>query len=128
MVSSFTVNGYTWRVKMVPPESDALIDRTNTLRLATTDPDTMTIYLSSILKGSMLTRVLIHEIGHCIIWSYGLFDEIHRMVKPWYWQEAEEWICNFVADYGMTIFDRASKILGTKALYCVPEAMEKLIA
>lgn len=76
----------------------------------------------------MMARVLIHEMGHAVIWSYDLFDDIHRMVKPQYWVEAEEWICNFLADYGMEVFAAASRVMGGGALTCVPEAMERLIA
>lgn len=123
-----TINGDRWRVLMVNSRSRMLIDRTNNLRLATTDPKTMTIYISDELSGSMLTRVLIHEIGHCIMWSYNLFDDIHRMVKRRYWIEAEEWICNFLADYGMIAFNQAAQVIGSRALVNVPRAMSKLVA
>lgn len=127
-MDSFTLNGDVWRVRMVDWGSNALVDRTDNLRLATTDPNTMTIYLSNRLSGSLLSRVLIHEIGHAVMWSYDLFGELHRMVKPEYWIEAEEWICNFIADYGMTIFARAARVMGGKALTCIPAAMENLVA
>lgn len=127
-MNGFVVNGDFWRVMMVDKRSGYLVDRTRKKRLATTDPNTMTVYLSSELHGSMLIRVLVHEIGHCFMWSYDLFDEIHRMVKPQYWIEAEEWICNFVADYGMSIYDRASKILGDKAIMLIPHAYEGMVA
>lgn len=127
-MNTFTVNGYRWRVEFVPHGSIELKDRTGQIRLATTNPKTMTVYLSDVLSGTMLTRVLIHEMCHCVMWSYDLFDEIHRFTKRRYWIAAEEWICNLMADYGMIVFDRASRILGRKALYCVPEALEAFVA
>lgn len=127
-MNGFVVNGCYWRVRMVDRGSHYLIDRTRKRRLATTDPETMTVYLSDELRGSMLTRVLVHEIGHCYIWSYDLFDEIHRMVKPEYWIAAEEWICNFVADYGLSIYDSARKIIGDKAIMLIPDVYERLVA
>lgn len=124
----FTLNGDTWGVVMVDGGSDALIDRTGTRRLATTDPATMAVYLSRELEGSMLARVLVHEMGHCAMHSYGLIGELHRMVKRRYWREAEEWCCNLLADYGMTILDRASRVIGGYAIECVPSALSALIA
>lgn len=56
------------------------------------------MYLSTELSGSLLQRVMIHELGHCVIFSYGLtgwFDSI----------EAEETACNLIADYGMEILE-----------------------
>lgn len=127
-MDSFTLNGDTWRVRVVDGSSDALIDRTGSLCLATTDPETMTVYLSDQLRGQLLTRVLIHEIAHCVMYSYGLDSQLRRMVKRRYWVEAEEWVCNFIADYGMAVFNSAAKVMGRRALACIPAAVEKLVA
>lgn len=128
MVDGFTMNGIFWRIKFVSPNSDMLVDRTRYFRLATTDPETYTIYLSRKLKGSMLTKVFLHELGHCTMISYGLLDEIHSKVDPQYWVYMEEWICNFIADYGLGIFKTAYRILGDKAWERIPSEIEKLIA
>lgn len=127
-MSSFVINGYSWRIKFVEPNSEFLIDRTGNLRLATTDSNTFTIYLSNRLYGSMLHRVLIHEISHAVLWSYDLIIELHKMVRPEFWIESEEWLCNFVADYGMAIFSYARKALGNKAIIYIPEALERIVA
>ena len=34
-------------------------------------------------------RVLIHEICHCVLYSYGLLYDIHKAVKKDYWILAE---------------------------------------
>lgn len=76
----------------------------------------------------MRERVLIHELGHCVIFSYDLFDEIHEMVYPEYWVDVEEWVCNFIADYGYTVFSTAKIIMGNDAWKVVPRELEKLVA
>ena len=92
-----------------------LVERSGRRTVATTDPKTGCIYLSNELRGKFLTKVLLHELGHCVIFSFNLLDDIHRMVLPKYWFEAEEWVCNFIADYGESIFGVAYSILGEDA-------------
>ena len=120
-MTRFTMNGYLWRIVSVPPYDPILVDRTGNLTVATTDPETLAIYISSELAGSFRFRVLVHELGHCAIYSFHLLDDIHRMVHPKYWIESEEWVCNFIADYGLKIFKVAYKALGD-------DAIERLIA
>lgn len=120
----FLMNGYLWEVRFVDPYDPMLVDRTDTLRVATTDPYTLTVYLSDDLEGEFLNHVLIHELGHCTMFSFHLIPQIHRMVKPKYWVEMEEWVCNFIADYGMSIFSIMYKTLGEKAIWVVPYELE----
>lgn len=125
---NFHMNGYHWRVRFVPKDSYELVDRTNTYRVATTDPKTLCIYLSNELYGSFLKHVFVHELGHCAMWSYNLLDDIHQMVKPQYWIDVEEWICNFIADYGLMIFDIANQLgFGQNAMILVPSEIEKFV-
>ena len=105
-----------------------LVDRIGTLTVATTDPSTLTIYISNAIHGSFLTRVVIHELGHCAIYSFNLLDDIHRMVYPDMWVEAEEWVCNFIADYGLAIFNSAYDILGNTSLNDLSYEIERLIS
>ena len=114
-------------VKFVDPTSLELVDRTGKQRVATTDPNTFCIYLSNNLRGDFLNTVFIHELGHCVMVSYNLLYEIHKMVKQEFWIEAEEWICNFISDYGMQIFKIAYGILGSKAFEILPYEMEIVI-
>lgn len=123
----FYMNGYLWRVEFVSPDSDLLVDRTGTLTVATTDPTTHKIYLSNTLEGEFLIRVLVHELGHSVMVSYSLLDDIHRMVYPNHWIEAEEWVCNFIANYGWQIFTTAYSILGYEAIDILPGELERLI-
>lgn len=122
------MNGYVWSICFVDPKSHYLMDRTGNLRVATTDPETRIIFLSNDLSGSFLEKVLIHEIGHCALFSFHLVDDIHRMVRPEYWIEAEEWICNFIADYGQIIYSTVYSYLGVHAWKAIPYELERLIA
>lgn len=125
---SFSMNGYSWKAIFVRPNDPMLVDRTGTLTVATTDPSTLTVYISSAIYGNFLTRVLIHELGHCAIFSFGLLEDIHRMTYPECWVEAEEWVCNFIADYGMIIFNSMYSILGRDSLSYISSEIERLVS
>lgn len=128
MISEFYMNGYTWSVKTVSPFNPVLIDRSGRRTLGTTDTSNLTLYLSSELYGESLIKVIIHELGHCAIYSFGLDLDIHKMVKPEYWIDAEEWICNFLFDYGLKIFKTAGKVVGLDALNYIPQEIERLVS
>ena len=76
-----------------------------------------TFYFGSSAAGKSVTAstaiqmstVLIHELGHCVIFSFNLQYDIHKVVKEDYWLEAEEWLCNFIAGYGRLIFETEMK-------------------
>ena len=128
MIDEFYMNGLHWNVRWTKSTDPILVDRTGSLTVAVTDPDSMTIYLSNQLSGSFLNRVLIHELGHCVMYSYGLVNEIHRMCKKRYWIEMEEFCANLLADYGNQVFGLAYAILGNKAIHIIPYEMERLVA
>lgn len=127
-MNGFVMNGIEWRIYMVPSDSLYLVDRTGTLTVATTDPDTLCVYLSDMLHGNFKKRVIAHEMGHACCFSYGLLEEIHRCCYPSKRIQMEEFICNFVADYGEMIFDITYRVLGDGALEYVPYRLERLVA
>lgn len=127
-MDSFYMNGDLWYVKNVDPNDPELVDRTGKLCVATTNPVHRCVYLSDKLHKPLFPRVLIHELGHCAMVSFDLLDEIHRMVKPEYWVDAEEFICNFLADYGLQIFEIGYQLFGEDALLYVPSEIERFIA
>lgn len=127
-MNSFILNGYYWQIKFVDPTDPMLVDRTGIRTVATTDPKAKCVYLSSTLQGDFLTRVLIHELGHCALVSFNLTDDIRKMVRPQYWIDAEEWVCNFIADYGLKIFKIAYSVLGEDAWTLIPYELEKFIS
>lgn len=130
MIQSFSLNGVFWRVKVVPSTSKMLIDRTNNKTVATTDPRTHCIYLSDELSGKFRETVLLHEIGHAVMISFGLLQDLHSFVPIENWIYAEEWICNFLADYAkraMTIAkDTIEDIDEEDVWYAITSVLEGL--
>jgi hypothetical protein len=122
------MNGDLWRVRFVSPNDNVLIDRTGKRTLAVSDYSTMTISIANNLHGELLNRVFIHELGHCVMFSYGLLPELHRMVKKRYWVDAEEFVCNILSDYGQFVIGTARDILGNQFTYVSPVGMERVIA
>lgn len=127
-MNGFDLNGVRWDVRVVDPYSKMLIDRTGHRTVATTDPLIHRVYLSSTLQGPFLVKVLLHELGHCVMVSYGLLEYIHSSVYPEKWIEAEEWMCNFIADYGFQIFSAAYKVVGNDAWRFVTQEIGKIAA
>lgn len=125
-MNHFYMNGYLWFLRVVDPYDPMLVDRTGELTVATTDPKSQTVYLSSALRGEFLQTVVFHELGHVTMISYNLIEDIHRMVYPSYWIEMEEWVCNFIADYGLQIFRTAYAFIGSSAWEVVPSEIEKI--
>lgn len=128
MLSKFVMNGDLWHVRFTDPKNPILIDRTNVLTVAVTDPKTMTIYISDILRGSFLQRVLIHELSHAVMYSYNLVSEIHRMCRKKYWVPMEEFCANLLSDYGSEVYGIAYSVLGSEAIHIVPYHLERMIA
>src|SRR5699024_12652708 len=98
MINGFYMNGDWWSVRWTDPTDPILVDRTNVLTCAVTDPQTMTIYLSNKLSGEFLTRVVLHELSHAMMYSYHYLEEIHRYCKKRYWNEMDKLIANLIAD------------------------------
>lgn len=128
MLKQFYMNGDLWRVRFVSPHDDVLIDRTGERTLAVSDYSTRIISISDNLYGELLNRVFIHELCHCVMFSYGLLPELHYMVKKQHWIEAEEWCCNLLSDYGCFVIRTARDILGNKFTYVAPVGVERMIA
>ena len=50
------------------------------------------------------------------------------MVKKRYWVDAEEFVCNILADYGQFVIVSARDVLGNQFTYVSPVGMERMIA
>ena len=122
------MNGDLWRVQFVSPHDSVLIDRTGSRTLGVSDYSTHIISIANNLHGELLNRVFIHELGHCVMFSYGLLPELHRMIKERYWVDAEEFVCNILADYGQIVIGTARDVLGNQFTYVSPVGMERMIA
>ena len=128
MINGFYMNGDWWSVRWTNPTDPILVDRTNVLTCAVTDPDTMTIYLSNQLSGNFLTTVVLHELSHAMMVSYGYLDIIHKYCKKRYWIDMEELIANLISQQAKEIFERAYDIVGDEAIRFVPYELERLVA
>lgn len=129
MIDEFYMNGLHWNVRWTKSKDPILVDRTGSLTVAVTDPDAMTIYLSNELRGSFLTTVVLHELSHAMMISYGYLEQIHRYCKKRYWIDMEELIANLIAQQAEEIFERAYDIVGDEAIQFVPYMMqERLVA
>ena len=129
MIDEFYMNGLRWRVRFTYPTDPVLVDRTGTLTIGVTDSATMTIYLSNELRGSFLTTVVLHELSHAMMISYGYLEQIHRYCKKRHWVDMEELIANLIANQAKEIFQRAYDIVGDDAIRFVPYIMqERLVA
>lgn len=54
-------------------------------------------------------------------------SDIHKMVRKEYWLEAEEWLCNYLTDYGIYIFEALFEVLGPSALNAIPKQFDILL-
>ena len=106
------VNGDVWRVRLVDPGDPRLVDRTGSPCLATTDPLARTVCISREVEGDLLGRVVRHEAAHCAMISYDLTYQLRKMLPESAWIPAEEWVCNFLADYGPEVVHAASVAMG----------------
>ena len=128
MIDEFYMNGLRWRVRFTYPTDRVLVDRTGTLTIGVTDPQSMTIYLSNELRGEFLTRVVLHELSHAMMISYGYLEQIHRYCKKRHWVDMEELIANLIANQAKEIFQRAYDIVGDDAIRFVPYMLEQFAA
>lgn len=128
MIDEFYMNGLHWNVRWTKSTDPILVDRTGSLTVAVTDPDTMTIYLSNQLRGNFLTTVVLHELSHAMMISYGYLEQIHRYCKKRHWVDMEELIANLIAQQAKEIFQRAYDIVGDEAIRFVPYELERLVA
>lgn len=95
-----TINGIGWRVKFVHPWDDMLVREDGVRTLGMCDRDTKTIYLAENLEGSMLKKVICHELVHAAMFSYNVYLSL----------EQEEVIADIIATYGEEIINITNKV------------------
>lgn len=108
----FVVNGQAWRVVRVSPGDPRLIDRTGIPRLATTDPQAMTICISEAVVPPLLDKVMVHEAAHAVTVSYGLLPILHAAIPEGSRVHVEEWAARLVEEHGIEAAELASESLG----------------
>lgn len=88
----FTINNKQWNIKFVYPDNSMLWNGTD-FALGACDGPTQIIYISNILKGYKLKKVLCHEIVHAAMFSYDIGLNY----------EQEELLADLIATYGEEI-------------------------
>ena len=96
------INGIRWKIEFTDRPEDLYLD--GSIRLGITDRNVHTIYLSDKLCGALLRKVLLHELTHAWLFSYGYDLDV----------ETEELLCTFVDTYSEQISEQVDRILTSK--------------
>lgn len=67
------INGEIWGLAFVSPFDSILQRLDGTYTIGVCDNDTKTIYISNVLEGQLLKKVLCHELTHCAMFSYHIY-------------------------------------------------------
>lgn len=86
----FIINGIEWEIVFTSPYSDSLRRSDDSKTVGMTDFNTKCVYLSNLLKGAFLRKVLAHELCHCFCFSYDISMPI----------EQEEFMADWISTYG----------------------------
>ncbi len=94
------------------PGDPLLRDRTGVQRLATCDPSSRVIAVSSEVMPPLLDRVMLHEVAHAVTMSYGLLPALRRGVPAESWVPVEEWAAQLMENHAVEAVALASESLG----------------
>lgn len=97
----FWINGIKWKIKYVAPNSEDLRRSDGTLTIGVTDANVHTVFINNSLSEYMNRKCITHELVHCICFSYDIDIPI----------EQEEYMADFVANYGYEIIDIVEMLL-----------------
>lgn len=80
---------------------NALVMDDGRATLGVTDKEKMCVFLYAGLRGNLLRKVLMHEIGHVYMFSYGYY------IPP----EQEEFVCSFLDMYADMIVSDTNYVI-----------------
>ena len=104
----YKINGITWYMIRVRSDSPMLMRSDGSMTVGMCDRETQTIYISDALHGRFLRKLLLHEICHSAMFSYGIYMSVDQ----------EELFCDLLATYGdeiIAITDSVFKALSEVA-------------
>ena len=104
----YKINGITWYMIRVRSDSPMLMRSDGSITVGMCDRETQTIYVSDALHGRFLRKVLLHEICHSAMFSYGIYMSVDQ----------EELFCDLLSTYGdeiIAITDSVFKALSEVA-------------
>ena len=99
----FMINGKTWHIRLTQSNSPMIMRSDGSYTVGMCARTTQTIYISELLKGKFLRKVLIHEVCHSAMFSYGIDMSV----------EQEELFCDLVSTYGDEIIGIVDSIFMT---------------
>lgn len=97
----FTVEGETWSLQFVNPQSPHLRRSDGSITIGVSDNNMKTVFISDSLSDAMTDKVICHELVH-------VFSFANDLVIP---IETEEIIADFMAQYGRSIIYLADELL-----------------
>lgn len=106
------IRGNVWRVVRVSPGDPFLIDRTGTLRIATTDPVTKTIRISKTVLPPMFDQVYLHEAAHAAMTENNVPELLSVVVDDNSQVLTEELLAWFLESHGIEVVNAVSESLG----------------
>ena len=104
----YKINGITWYMSRVRSDNPMLMRSDGSITVGMCDRETQTIYVSDALHGRFLRKVLLHEICHSAMFSYGINMSVDQ----------EELFCDLLSTYGdeiIAITDSVFKALSEVA-------------
>ena len=86
----FVINGIEWKIVFTSAYSTNLMRSDGSITVGMSDYNTKCVYLSNLLKGAFLRKVLAHELVHAFCFSYDISMPI----------EQEEFMADWISTYG----------------------------
>lgn len=86
----YQMNGKTWNIAFVEHHSNMLKRSDGSYTVGMCDNSAQTIYIADNLQGKFQRKVLLHEVAHSAMFSYGIEMSV----------EQEEMFCDLIATYG----------------------------
>ena len=96
----FNINNINWKLAFVAPDFPLLRRQNGEFTIGACDNLTRTIYISNILHGNLLKKVLCHQITHAAMFSYNVDLSI----------EQQELVADLISTYGDQIIYITNKI------------------
>ena len=96
----FLINNIYWKLAFVEPNYPLLMRYDGNYSIGACDNLTRTIYINNTLTGSLLKKVLCHQLTHAAMFSYGVALSL----------EQQELVADLISTYGDEIIYITNKI------------------
>lgn len=106
------IGGRVWGVVRVSPDDPLLVDRTGHHSVATADPVTKVIRISSDVLPPLFDQVYLHEATHAMMEESGVTDLLSQLVDGEHQVSVEELVAWFLETHAIEVIDAVSRSLG----------------